>query len=301
MEASFQPSKSTELKSALLTTGIDCPFPAYPGSRKELTAGDLRAALNNLSPREIEQLGTNNYPDPVEWAFIRAYFVERDGRRRPLMQPDLTAYTPGETQKLLSHPEVKKWHRDIVKFKVPDEYDTIVFVPCAATKPWDTASRGIYQSYNLLRKERDEGKLPGVYFVTISEPLGVVPEAYWGTFPQYENPGLFSNSAQQSGMFTAEWKEQFGKKFHLPFDDETREEVLSSLGKVIRKFLINQGEKINCHSFVNDLSGAKSTHGLMLEKADPEGKLVPFKQRHLKRDAPRRPPAIHLRNTLKAD
>jgi hypothetical protein len=216
------------------------------------------------------------------------------------MRPELSAYTPGETLKLLKHPDVRKWHRDMATFKVPADTDLIVFVPCAATKPWQDAPRGIYTSYNRLQKDSGKGKMPNIYFVTISEPLGVVPQKHWNDFPQYENPGLFKCNAQRSGMFNSEWKEKVGEHLITPFDEEAYQRCIAKLASVIRSFLdTNAGRVKGCISFVDNLPGqGLGTHTDMLRHADPEMDLISAANRHTKRAAPRQQPYDHLKKVI---
>ena len=207
----------------------------------------------------------------------------------PLLEPHMTAYTPGETVHLLQEPVIKAWHRDIAKFKVPAKYSVIVFVPCAKTKPWDTATRGLYKDYNKLRHEH-----PDWFFVTISEPLGIVPQTLWGDFPQYDNPGLFRNHAQRCGLFTSDFKKFFGytQRFKTPFDEEAYTASIQTLAQPIRQFLTNHAGR-TILSFVEDFSGA-STHSDMLTAAGFTG------PRFFKRQQPRSAPYEYVRkNTLR--
>lgn len=78
-----------------------------------------------------------------------------------------------------------------------------MLVPCAKTKPWvgpAVRRSKLYSAYNEIREEH-----PEICFATISEPLGIVPMQRWADFPQYDNPGLFRDDAQQSGMTKKEW------------------------------------------------------------------------------------------------
>lgn len=253
-------------------------------------------SIKEVSDKEREQMGTKkgryNYISPDEYEKLRPYLVQRSINRaakskidnKPVeLDPTMTAYTPGETLQLLDHPKVKQWFKRIEKFKIPDKYGLVVLVGCAATKPWgfSCVKGDFYPYYNQIRKDVQSGKMKPVYFVTISEPLGIVPEDLWGDdpmdyFPQYDNPGLFKDTPQQSGMMTKDWsKSPIGSKREMPFDDESFKEAINRLGQVIGTFIKNNSQ----HEFVSFLehpSKTRSTHSLMLDVAETvSGKQIP--------------------------
>jgi hypothetical protein len=65
------------------------------------------ASLDNLSDIEREQLGQSvpgskfQYVSKDKWDEFRKYLLERSSKSNPLLDPELTAYTPGETFNLL--------------------------------------------------------------------------------------------------------------------------------------------------------------------------------------------------------
>jgi hypothetical protein len=188
----------------------------------------------------------------------------------------------------------------VTRFRVPDGYDTVAFVPCAKTKPWAGATSGIYKSYNRLRHE-----FPRVYFVTISEPLGVVPQDLWDDFPQYDNPGLFRDPVQRSGgMFTSDWRELFGvsSRLETPFDPGDYDVAIGRLAGVIHGFVENNRRPgMRFLSFVEDHDfdpNRKSvgTHSDMLNRAN----VIDAGARFRKRGAPREEPYEYLRGILAA-
>lgn len=134
----------------------------------------------------------------------------------------------------------------------------------------------------------------------MSEPLGVVPENFWGSFPQYDNPGLFSEDTMRSGIMTAEWPLLgFREKRILPFDPNAYRLAIHELGNVIGKF-IRANSKKNFISFVEDFDG-KSTHSDMLDSADDFlGREIDLSRRFTKREAPRTSPKEHILKTLRA-
>jgi hypothetical protein len=237
-----------------------------------------------VSEYELSQMGKQkgkyNYVSADDYEKLRPYLVQKSQQRasknKIALDPTMTAYTPGETLDLISHPEVQKWFHKMRNFRIPDEYEKVILVPCAATKPWGlSCKRGdFYPSYNEIRKEVQEKKIKPVYFVTISEPLGVVPEAFWGdepknVFPQYDNPGLFQDTPLQSGMTTQAWsKSPLGSKREMPFDKNAYGQAIEILGKEIGAFLSNNSH----HEFISFVEHAnpkeKSTHSKMLDIAE---------------------------------
>ena len=153
---------------------------------EEFSPKDMIHSLNNLNDTERMQLGTEGYPDIAEWCQLREFLVERSVVSNPLLKAENTAYTPAETLELMKKGEIKEWLDSVENLKIPDNAKIIAFVPCAKTKPWKDAKRGIYKSYNKIINESPDD----VYFVTISEPLGIVPQNNWEYFPQYDNPWL---------------------------------------------------------------------------------------------------------------
>jgi hypothetical protein len=166
-----------------------------------------------------------------------------------------------------------EWHNKIANHPIPDGYDTIIFVPCAKTKPWgiNTCGRSKpYKDYNQIRKEYGN-----VYFVTISEPLAIVPQDMWEEFPQYDNPGLFIQSKMRSDLATQEWLRLFpeynlDKYMLVPFDQSMYDKCVAKLGSIINQFVTNIHNKnpnLKMLSFVKDL-GDERSHSDMLSHID---------------------------------
>lgn len=250
-------------------------------------------AFSKLSDIELNQLGTKNFIKKEDWPRFREYMLKKSLARNPTTNPELTAYTPGETWNPFNHSEIKGWHQKIISYKIPDEYDTMVLVPCAATKPWKNATSGhLYPSYNKLSTEYGN-----LYFVTISEPLGIVPMELWDEFPQYDNPGLFDDPVQRSGLFTSDWKQLFGVESRLqtPFDAALQKKCINYLSNIISKFIAhNTRPNLNVVSFVDD-SKVKTTHGAMLNNVtniNPDNRFT-------KRANARETPYQHIKDKLK--
>lgn len=261
----------------------------------EIIDGIAGLLLNeSLDDEEIAQLGTKkktyDYVTKDEYEKLRPYLLQRSQKRNKLLNPELTAYTPGETLELLTKNQtIIGWLEKMKKFKVPSGYDTVVLVGCAATKPWGmNQKRGeFYPFYNAIRRDVKAGKMKPVYFVTISEPLGIVPEDSWGDnlenmFPQYDNPGLFDDSMKRSGMMTKDWaKSPIGQKKELPFGKQSFDKSINILGDVIGEFIKNNSDK-KFVSFVELADGTKSTHSMMLDRAEKvSGVKIP---RHTKKE-----------------
>jgi predicted RNA-binding protein len=264
----------------------------------ELSSGEKEQAYANLSAVEKSQLGTKNYIPFKDWPMFRKYMFNKSKHSNPGLDPELTAYTPGETVNLFHHPVISSWHDKIRNFLVPAKYKVVAFVPCAKTKPWEGCTTGIYGNYNKLRQEY--GDL--VYFVTISEPLGIVPQDLWGEFPQYDNPGLFKNAAQRSDMFTKDWERLYNVKSYLqtPFDESKYREAIQILGNVIKDFVNNNKTNrpsLKFISFVEDKEfkkiskGIVGSHSDMLNHAD----VIEPEHRYKKRGAPREAPYDYMK------
>lgn len=222
-----------------------------------------RAQLGSVRRRKDGTPSAHPYPSADQWPTLRAYLVERSRKANPLLDGSLTAYTPGETLALLEHPEIKAWHEHAAA-RIAG-YETVVLVPCAKTKPWvePYVSRSkLYTAYHALKRER-----PDICFATVSEPLGIVSMEDWGSFPQYDNPGLFKDDAQQSGMTKRDWEASpFGRWYGLPFDEEAWSQSIEHLGAVVGSFLTaNAGKQLI--SVVDSAEGPQSTHGAMLDAA----------------------------------
>jgi predicted RNA-binding protein len=163
-----------------------------------------------------------------------------------------------------------------------------VFVPCAKTKPWENATKGIYKDYNKIRNEH-----PNLFLVTISEPLAIVPQTLWNNFPQYDNPGLFKDTVQRSGgLFTRDFKTNFGvdQQYKIPFDESAYNTCITILSSTIKSFIENNRHK-DMISFVEDFHGT-STHSDMLTKAGFTGK------RLTKREKPRGKPYDYIKKNI---
>lgn len=235
-----------------------------------------------LSPYELAQLGTSKkgaksptlYIPKDDWPRLRQLLVKRSMEANKLLKdPTLTAYTPGETWHLLQHPTVVEWHTKIANHVIPDNYDTVIFVPCAKTKPWgiNTCGRSkAYTDYNKLRKEYGN-----IYFVTISEPLAIVPQDMWEEFPQYDNPGLFLDSGSRCDLATKEWIKLFpeynlDKYMLIPFDQSMYDKCVAKLGSVINQFVSNiykHKPDLKMLSFVKD-HGKERSHSDMMSHID---------------------------------
>jgi hypothetical protein len=263
----------------------------HPGLIQKLLAANkiddpqelLKSQLSEtkLSPEEEGQLGTKkktyDYVSKEDYANkLRPYLVSRSKKRNPALDDQLTAYTPGETLELIMNsPKIKEWFEKMRNFKIPEGYGTVILVSCAATKPWGmSCNKGdFYPYYNKIRQDVRDGKIKPVYFVTISEPLGAVPEDFWGDdpaklFPQYDNPGLFNDTVLQSGMMTKDWeKSPLGQKREMPFGKESFDKAIQILGTELGNFLRNNSAH-NFVSFVEQADGTKSTHSRMLDIAE---------------------------------
>lgn len=227
----------------------------------------------SLSATEHAQLGTRvggvpHFETPSVWENFRSQLLAKSAKRNPgFFDPGLAAYTPGETEALLDHPQIAAWHAHLADFRVPAGYAGIMLVPCAASKPWrdhpNMRKSKLYQAYNRLLERMDRGELPRLYMITVSEPLGLVPQDQWNNFPAYDNPGLFRDDFLRTGMVKTDWTASDWKQRHrLPFDEAAYLRCIERLGAVIAKVLNNNPLPIV--SFV-DHPVTRTTHGHMLD------------------------------------
>lgn len=286
--------------------------------------GVATSPIERLSATEQAQLGQPvggrskfRYVPLEHWGAVRDYMLAasrkaavKNGTAEEL-PARMTAYTPGETLALLDEPEVRAWHRTVRRHELPltdargRPIERLVFVPCAKTKPWDTATRGLYGAYNAVRARVASGELPATTFVTISEPLGIVPEADWGRFPQYDNPGLFRDEYMRcGGIMTADWPRvtPAKEKFIVPFDPAAYTTAVDRLADVIADFLATNAPRFphaQWISVVGDLHGELSTHTDMLTRALARcGAQAPAIAAHPKKAAARRAPEEHIATLL---
>jgi hypothetical protein len=224
-----------------------------------------KAMLGQVKVGKSGKPSKYEHPSEEEWDSLRPFLVQKSQKRNPNLNPELTAYTPGETLNLLDHPEIAKWHKKIINYKVPDQYDTVVLVPCAASKPWGMSCKSeFYQAYHQIK---NDPQYKNLFFATVSEPLGIVPQDMWEDFPQYDNPGLFDDTAMQSGLMTKDWsKSPIKTKRVMPFDTNAYDQSIDKLSNTIAKFLDNNNDK-KFLAFVDHPDGSLSTHGDMLNKA----------------------------------
>jgi hypothetical protein len=235
----------------------------------EFSEEEKQNILSKLSDIERSQLGTpkggksaKDYMSADDWIVIRDFHLRTRLKQTPDTNTDLCAYTPGETLKLLQHPIIKNWFKMVESFKIPEGKEKIIFVSCAASKRWgENTSAKDYICYNMIRKENSK-----IYWVTISEPLGIVPEDHWDDFPLYDNPGLFTSQGQVQSSF---WTSKMGKQssFAYPFDQSAFNQCIKILGDVIKKFY-DFNKKINPNlKFISavETKSEKSTHSRMLD------------------------------------
>jgi hypothetical protein len=182
---------------------------------------------------------------------------------------------------------IRNWLNNIDNLKIPEAAKIVIFVPCAKTKPWKNATKGIYKSYNKVINESNND----IYFVTISEPLGIVPQDNWNDFPQYDNPGLFKDVVQRSGgLFTKDWNELFGKRYKLPWDQIAYDKAIDIFAEKIKTFVNNnkkEGRKFI--SFVGD-EKLVGTHQDMVNRSG----VIPKEYQFLKRAEARAEPYDYI-------
>jgi len=224
----------------IINQGIDEASIKSIRPTQNISNADKIKSYEKLSATELQQLHQKGYVPYDLWPTFRQFLLDRSIASNGSLNPELTAYTPGETIHLLNHNKVRK------------EY-------------------------------------PNLFFVTISEPLAIVPQTLWNNFPQYDNPGLFKDTVQRSGgLFTRDFKTNFGvdQQYKIPFDESAYNTCITILASTIQSFIENNRDK-DMISFVEDFHGI-STHSDMLTKAGFTGKRLP------KRGTARSGPYSHI-------
>ena len=237
---------------------------------EDFTEKEKLDILSKLSDVERAQLSTpvggksaKNYMSEDDWVQIRDYSLRKALERNPETNPDLCAYTPSETLTLLNNPIIQNWFKMVTRFKIPENKKRVIFVPCAASKRWiDNPKAKNYNCINMIRGESSD-----TYWVTISEPLGIIPEDHWNDFPFYDNPGLFHEG--NFNLKTAEWKTLMNKdrSYAYPFDKQAKKRCIAILGGVIKSFY-DFNKNLNPDlSFISavETPSEKSTHSDMLD------------------------------------
>lgn len=261
--------------------------------------------MNTINEIEFKQFGTINkncipyLKNLDDWVKFRKFLIEKSKKRNPEhFDENLAAYTPGETLALLDKKEIRQWFKDLDSIKVPNDVEAIILVPCAASKPWfnhkNVNKSMLYKAYNQIINDMDNGTFRKVYFLTISEPLGIIPQNRWFDFPKYDNPGLFKDDFLRTGLVKSDWEKTWLKSKHLlPFDDEAYEECINKLATVIEKTLSKL--QLPIISFVD--AKEHTTHGHMLDKVEKNNPNIKI-SRYLKKDQARTSPYEYIKNTI---
>lgn len=97
----------------------------------EFSESEKEKSYEKLSNEEINQLKIGHEAGFVsfeEWPIVRDFLLQKSLKSNSLTNPELCAYSLGETVHLLNHSIVKEYHSNIRNYKVPNEYDTIILV-----------------------------------------------------------------------------------------------------------------------------------------------------------------------------
>ncbi len=263
--------------------------------------------MNIICETEFEQLGTlhkNGYPyikNIDDWLHLRKILLDKSAKRNPdHFDESLAAYTPGETLCLLQNPVIQDWFKKIENFQIPQDIEAVILVPCAASKPWihhkNVQKSLLYKAYNKIIDDVSKKNMPNVYFLTISEPLGIVPQDHWHDFPKYDNPGLFQDDFLRTGFVKTDWlKTPFQTKHMLPFDTFSYQACIEQLSTVIAKVLLPIDKPII--SFVD--AHEHTTHGHMLNMVQDKNNIMI--ERHFKKGQARTSPYDFIKETIEKD
>lgn len=191
---------------------------------------------------------------------IYSVFSVRNGRNVKI-EESLCFYNPREVyDALMNNEKVLKWLKFISEIYTPPFRKVLLIYPCASVKPY-SESRSYKRLYATLRRLGDLRRF--IHVATVSEPLGLVPEEFYGDsqgFLWYDCPGLF------------EW---WCKKFGQKYEEEFVEKSIDVLASYVAKFLKRVGEKgvyEKIVAFVKTYSSSlhlkkDHTHRRIIEKA----------------------------------
>lgn len=261
--------------------------------------------MNTINEIEYSQLGTiykNGIPyfqSLDDWLKFRKFLVAKSIKRNPdHFDINLAAYTPGETLNLLSKKEIIQWFTYLDSIQIPDEAEAVILVPCAASKPWfnhkNVNKSLLYKAYNHIIEDVKQGEFKNIYFLTISEPLGIIPQDRWFDFPKYDNPGLFKDDFLRTGLVKTDWEKIWLKSKHLlPFDNEAYEQCIYKLSCIIERTLSKI--KVPIISFVD--AKEHTTHGHMLDTVEKINPDIIIK-RFLKKGQARTSPYEYIKDNI---
>ncbi len=121
---------------------------------------------------------------------------------------------------LVDHPAVSSFARWVTEeYRPPKGSDIGLFLPCAATKPYSTS-----RTYRAV--ERELVKLPAggagrVHWLTVSEPLGIVPHELESAYPA-DSYDLTLRSWLPIGAFSSRRRPDMGVRADTPTRTKVR-------------------------------------------------------------------------------
>jgi len=143
----------------------------------------------------------------------------------PRLNPDLFIPDPKIVLKKMDEPPIRDWLRFTSQEYQISKVKNLILIPCSFYKPYDPPNDEFYRRINGLRKRIKDSK-----FITVSVPLGLEPEEFWGF--QWNGYNLIYDCP----FFP--WIEKFGYRW----DERIAERVFSRLKEVIDNFFVrNKG------------------------------------------------------------
>jgi archaeosine synthase len=155
------------------------------------------------------------------------------------IEHSLCFYNPYEVYvALTSNEEIIKWLKFISNHYVPPKTKVLLIYPCSAKKPYHE-SRSYRRLFSMLSKLGEKRK--EVHVVTISEPFGLVPEEFYGSWSNwYDCPGLFEW-----------WCRRYGQSYSKEYLDK----CVQILASYIAKFFVRtKGSYSRIITFVRTFS-----------------------------------------------
>ena len=135
--------------------------------------------------------------------------LEYSMKLNPRLNPDLFIPDPKIVLEKINKPPINEW----LKF-IADEYEiqkvkNLILIPCSFYKPYDPPHDEFYRRINELRRKVRDTK-----FITVSVPLALEPEEFWGFGWRGHNLIYDCPFFPWIKNFGYEWNEEIEKKVY---------------------------------------------------------------------------------------
>jgi archaeosine synthase len=137
--------------------------------RRFLQGGRLRELVESRLPFEPALGEVLRYADGEGYPFQEEH--------APVVGSGVRPYGTKEAQ---YRPEMERYRRRfLTRYRPPPGKELLLLVPCSKTKPYSRSP----SHRRILRAISEDGPSPGIHVVSLTSPLGVVPQELEGVFP----------------------------------------------------------------------------------------------------------------------